>query len=178
MSRAAIVAAAVGLADLSGCASSGTSPVAAPAGAVAPAVDWHALMPAPFGTLLKDMPVGLTEVLQFDADAEGRRSEPSDCFTTTGSSLPTLVGRRVDDYLLCFEHDRLSRVEASVRLPAAGAEAVLAAACSASRGGREAARCEGRDGATQFSAVLTPADAGAATPEPLATLSITLEAPP
>jgi len=138
-------------------------------------------MPAPFGTLLKDMPVGLTEVLQFDADSEGRRTEPGDCFTTTGSSLPTLVGRRVDDYLLCFEHDRLSRVEASVRLPAAGADAVLAAACADWPGGGkniDAARCEGRDGATRLSAVLTPADAGAATPEPLATLSITLEAPP
>ncbi len=105
-------------------------PAAAPAAADAD-YDWRALVPAPFGTLLKDLPVALTEVWQFhDAAQSGRGTEERECYTPQDSTPRSLLGQRVEDYLLCFDHDRLDRVEAAVHVPEASAARRFAAACA------------------------------------------------
>jgi hypothetical protein len=136
----------------------------------------------PFGTLLKDMPLALDKVLMF-RDAAGRDAagpaasaapndpESGDCFSMDGASPPQFLARRPDSYLLCFEHDRLRRIEASVHL--AEAEPLLDALCAQWLGRAEdTARtpdgCAGRDGGVAWR-VRTAQDPGSP-----ATLSITL----
>src|SRR5450631_4105679 len=70
--------------------------------------DWHGLLIAPFGSAAID---------------EG------ECYAADAPAL-RFIGRTPDEYLLCFKQDRLSRVQASVRLPAAEASGVFAAACA------------------------------------------------
>jgi hypothetical protein len=149
--------------------------------------DWRPLIVVPFGTLLKDMPLALDEVLMF-RDAAGRGpaergpAEPAasgapndpesgDCFSMDGASPPQFLARRPDSYLLCFEHDRLRRIEASVRL--AEAEPLLGTLCAQWLGrSQDTTRtpdgCAGREGAVEWR-VRT-----AQGPESSATLSITL----
>jgi hypothetical protein len=117
---------------LAACAASQPKP-AAPA-APAPihldaSYDWHVLLVAPFGSALKDVPVTLHEVLLFRD--EGERTAPADefeCYAVDGSR-PRFVARSPNEYLLCFKHDRLSRIEATVRLPADEAARIFADAC-------------------------------------------------
>ncbi len=126
--------------------------------------DWHSLVIAPFGTLLKEMPAGLHEVLLFrDAAQGGDGRENGDCYALDGEP-PAFVGRRPDEYLLCFDHDRLSRIEASVRLSPGGAGTAYAELCAPSRANpaapaappaAEPGGCEGRDGAVAFRARLS-----------------------
>jgi hypothetical protein len=71
-------------------------------------------------------------------------------------------GRDPDEYLLCFEQDRLARIQARVRLPTPDSAGVFAAACAAwlrnaapvdtAQGptAQGATACEGRDGAIRF----------------------------
>ncbi len=138
------------------------------------AYDWHGLMLMPFGTLFKDSPLALHEVLLFqDAAQAGGEAEHQDCYAIAGAP-PSFAGRRPDEYSLCFSHDRLIRIDASVRLPAESAGPRFAAACAQWRGtpvpaGQTPDSCEGRDGMTGFSARLAPGPAPAA-----ATLSISL----
>ena len=178
-----------------GCASSPSpAPSAGPSGPpppatahAAPAYDWHPLILVPFGTLLKDMPLALDEVLMF-RDAAGRGpaergpAEPAasaapndiesgDCFSMDGASPPQFLGRRPHSYLLCFEHDRLRRIEASVHL--AEAEPLLEALCAQWLGRAEDTTrtpdgCAGRDGGVAWR-VRTAQDPGSPS-----TLSITL----
>jgi len=159
-----------------------------------PAYDWRPLIVVPFGTLLKDMPLALDEVLMF-RDAAGRGpaergpaergpaepaasaapndAESGDCFSMDGASPPQFLARRPDSYLLCFEHDRLRRIEASVHLADGEAEPLLGALCAQWLGRAEdTARtpdgCAGRDGVVAWR-VRTAQDPGSP-----ATLSITL----
>lgn len=117
--------------------------------------DWHALVPAPFGTLLKDIPA-LHEVVLFHEEAHGSGdAEGADCHGI--GAPPRFVGRRIDEYLLCFDHDRLTRIDASVRIPAEEAAQVFARACALwlkEPAPRPATAdiCEGRDGGIAFSA--------------------------
>ncbi len=151
--------------------------------------DWRPLIVVPFGTLLKDMPLALDEVLMFH-DAGGTSAtggpaagvpaagpandvESGDCFSLNGSSPPQFLGRRPDPYLLCFEHDRLHRIEASVQLAAGDAAQLLDALCaqwlgSADDRARTPDGCAGSDGGVRLSVRIAP---GA---ESSATLSITL----
>ena len=185
----ATAAALLGATMVSGCASAphpaqATGPSPAPAAAASPAgfYDWRGLVPVPFGTLLKDMPIALTEVLMFRDPAGGDHGhDDGDCYTPAGISPPPFLGHRPDDYLLCFEHDRLSRIHASVGISASDAPALLAAACEQWQRGAPAAAtrgaegCEGNDGTTEFSARLI---AGEPVPEVdtagVATLAFTL----
>ena len=148
------------------------------------AYDWRPLIVVPFGTLLKDMPLALDEVLVFrdaagpaapGSPAAGAPNDPEsgDCFSMDGVSPPQFLARRPDSYLLCFEHDRLRRIEASVHLAEAEAELLLGALCAQWLGrARDTARtpdgCAGREGAVEWR-VRT-----AQGPESSATLSITL----
>jgi hypothetical protein len=188
-----------------GCASAPhPAPSAGPSGppppapeSAGPAYDWRPLIVVPFGTLLKDMPLALDEVLMFrdaagggpagrgpadrgPADrgpagpaASGAPNDPEsgDCFSMDGASPPQFLARRPDSYLLCFEHDRLRRIEASVHL--AEAEPLLGAFCAQWLGrAQDTARtpdgCAGRDGAVEWR-VRTAQGPGSS-----ATLSITL----
>jgi hypothetical protein len=125
-----LVAAAVLM--LAACAASQPKPPAPPEPAPAPldaSYDWHVLLVAPFGSLLKDVPLTLHEVLLFRDEAQ--RAAPADeleCYAVDGN-LPRIVARSPSEYLLCFKHDRLSRIEAAVRLPADDAARIFADAC-------------------------------------------------
>jgi hypothetical protein len=129
--------------------------------------DWHGLLVAPFGSVLKDIPLALHEVLLFREHAHGggtvedAAGGAAECFATD-SPAPQFLGRTPDEFLLCLRQDRLSRIQAAVRLPAAEASVVFAAACAAwmrnaappaahaDASGAAAPACEGRDGAIQF----------------------------
>jgi hypothetical protein len=121
--------------------------------------DWHPLVLVPFGTLLKQSPLPLHEVLLFQNQAQDDGNEGKDCFAPDGAP-PTFAGRPLDGYLLCFQHDRLHRIEATLRLPAAAGRETLGALCaewqksSGSAGTAAEDGCEGRDGATGFGAHL------------------------
>jgi len=136
--------------------------------------DWHGLVLAPFGTLLKESPIALHEALLFHEDAHGAADvETKDCYGVDGAP-PRFVGRQPDEYLLCFDHDRLTRIDASVRLDADEAAQVFARACSLWL--KDSAplqgignSCEGRDGGIAFSAHL-----GSVPGETSAPLSMTL----
>jgi hypothetical protein len=177
---------AVTLLVLTACASSNSSrgqqshrePLPAPAASagVVPdaSYDWHGLVLAPFGTLLKESPIALHEVLLFhDAAHNSGDVDSRDCYAIDGAP-PRFVGHQPDQYLLCFDHDRLNRIEASVRLPADEASQAFARACALwlkntepTAGG--GTTCEGRDGGTAFSARL-----GLVPGEDSAPLSMTL----
>ncbi len=163
------------LAALAACVSSSLAP---PPPRVPPvdkpdaSYDWHSLVIAPFGTLLKEIPVGLHEVWLFrDAAQGGEARESGDCYALDGEP-PSFAGRRPDEYLLCFDHDRLNRIEASVRLSPEGAGTAFAQACARWRANgpasaaapgappaAEPAVCEGRDGGVAFRALLSGAEA-------------------
>jgi hypothetical protein len=97
--------------------------------------DWHGLLIAPFGSVLKDIPGALHEVLLFRDEAHGNAAADNaaaadaECYASDAPA-PRFVGRVPDEYLLCFRQDRLSRIQASVRLTAAEASEVFAAACA------------------------------------------------
>jgi hypothetical protein len=159
-----------------GSASTASSSAASAAAASAPAVshDFTPLVLAPFGTAFKDVPVPLTEVLVFHQPDARRTSEDADCFRP--NVVVSFLGRAPTDHLLCFDRDRLKRIEASVALSAAEAPALFAAACADWRGGNpptalEPDACEGRQGDIAYSARRSDAADSAA-----ATVSITLEA--
>jgi len=159
-------------------------PILAPGGAPDASYDWHGLVLVRFGTLLKESPIPLHEVLLFhEAAASASDIETKDCYAMDGTP-PRFVGRRPDQYLLCFDRDRLSRVEVSVRLTAEEAPQVFTQACSLwlqstaplMGSGRT---CDGQDGGIAFAARL---GLGLAPGEAAAALSMTLssaaDAPP
>ncbi len=120
------------------CACQATPPSAtpSPAASAAPVTadasyDWHSLVIVPFGMLLKDSPVALHEVLLFrdGSAAAGGEVESKDCYALE-MQPPRFVGRRPDEYRLCFTHDHLRRIEASVDVPSAQAAALFAQVCA------------------------------------------------
>jgi hypothetical protein len=161
--------------------------------------DWHGLLIEPFGSVLKEVPLTLHEVLLFRDEAHGATAtDEAECYAGD-TPPPRFVGRTPDEYLLCFKQDRLSRVQASVRLSAAEAPEVFAAACArwskqatpamASPGttgvaaSGDAAKnpnaCEGHDGGIHFNGRLEaePVEAESAQ-QGEQVLSITLDSPP
>ncbi len=120
--------------------------------------DWHGLLVVPFGTVLKASPVPLHEVLLFHDEAQSAAADPQDCYTVDGAP-PRFLGAAPDEYLLCFGHDRLNRIDASVRLALAQAGQTFAHACAVwSKNATPTAgsdrRCAGRDDGIDFSARL------------------------
>jgi hypothetical protein len=119
--------------------------------------DWHVLLTAPFGSVLKDIPLALHEVLVFrDTETAASSADDAECYAANGLG-PRFIARTPSEYLLCFKHERLSRVEATVRLPNDEADRILADACglwtkSTLAAGAEG--CEGADGGVIFSAHL------------------------
>jgi hypothetical protein len=91
--------------------------------------DWHVLVVAPFGSVLKDVPLATHEVLLFRDSASGAPAgDEPECYAVNGTA-PRFMARQPSEYLLCFKHDRLSRVEATVLLPTDRTEQILADAC-------------------------------------------------
>jgi hypothetical protein len=105
-----------------------TPPPAAPAPLDA-SYDWHVLVVAPFGGVFKDIPLAVHEVLLFrDTGAAAAPGDDSECYAVDGAA-PRFIARTPTEYLLCFKHDRLSRIEATVRLPRSEAQQTFADAC-------------------------------------------------
>jgi hypothetical protein len=114
--------------------------------------DWHVLLIAPFGSLLKDIPATLHEVLLFrDEEHNSAAADELECYAVDGK-LPRLVARQAAEYLLCFKRDRLSRIEASVRLPADEAARIYTDACGlwAKNAQSSAEGCEGSERAVAY----------------------------
>jgi hypothetical protein len=162
--------------------------------------DWHGLLIAPFGSVLKDIPLTLHEVLLFRDEAHSTAAgDEAECYAAAAPA-PRFLGRTPDEYLLCFKQDRLSRIQASVRVTIAQAPDVFAAACAGwlknaspattSAGASGAAvqgtatpvgaACEGRDGAIRFSGRLEeqPAQAEIAQTETIITITLDSAANP
>lgn len=124
-------------------------------------------MMLPFGTLLRDVPYRLDEVVVFhDSTSAAAGREDHECYTLREAAPPRLFGRPVEGYSLCFSADRLNRIEASVSLPAESASAQFAAACAkwqrtGTPGASAADRCDNRDVATELDARLTVSEASA-----------------
>jgi hypothetical protein len=117
---------------LAACAASAPKPAAPPEPAPAAldaSYDWHVLLAAPFGSVLKDVPFTMHEVLLFrDESHAAAPAGELECYSVDGAR-PRFVARSPSEYLLCFKHDRLSRIEATVQLPAEEAARIYADAC-------------------------------------------------
>jgi hypothetical protein len=129
--------------------------------------DWHVLLIAPFGRVLKQIPLATHEVLVFRDEA--RSASPADdaeCYAANESGLRFMT-RSPSSYMLCFNHGKLSRIEATVRLPENEAAQIVADACAmwmknaqtpnaAPSAGSERSEvsqvCEGVDGGIDFAA--------------------------
>ena len=173
---------------IAGCASQPKPPPATvpppPQPVLDASYDWHALLVAPFGTALRDIHFTLHEVLLFNDQA--RSAAPADdaeCYAIEGTT-PQFLQHAASEYLLCFRHDRLARIEAAVQLPVDRAPRNFADACglwlrNAAAGAKPDApagatlpsvdTCEGVQAAISFSARLDPGDTDSL-------LSITLNA--
>jgi hypothetical protein len=141
---------------LAGCAAPAPKPAAPTQPPPAPldaSYDWHVLLVVPFGSALKDVPLTLHEVLLFrDQTQSAAPADELECYAVDGMR-PQFVARLPSEYLLCFKHDRLSRIEATVRLPADDAARIFADACglwikNAAQAGAE--ECAGSQGGVTF----------------------------
>src|ERR1700690_3389649 len=106
-----------------------TSPPPPPAPPVLDAsYDWHVLLAAPFGSVLKDIPMSVHEVLVFrDEERAGAPADDSECYAVNGAA-PRFMARSPSLYMLCFKHERLARIEVTGRVPGAPAGPSFAAA--------------------------------------------------
>jgi hypothetical protein len=139
---------------LAGCAASPPSPVAPPP-VPAPldaSYDWHVLLAAPFGSALKDIPLTMHEVLLFrDQEHRAAAADELECFAVDDPP-PHFLARSPNEYLLCFRHDRLSRIEAMVPLPPDQAAQIFSDACGLwmKNAHQDSAECAGSDGGITF----------------------------
>jgi len=139
---------------LAACAASAPKPAAPPPPAPPPldaSYDWHVLLVAPFGSVLKDVPLTLHEVFLFHEAGRAAPTGELECYAVDGAR-PRFVARSPSPYLLCFKHDRLSRVEATVRLPADDAARIFADACGLwmKNAQSTAEQCAGSEGGITF----------------------------
>jgi hypothetical protein len=127
--------------------------------------DWHVLLIVAFGSVLKDVPATLHEVLLFRDEARGAApADELECYAVD-SKPPRFIARAPAEYLLCFKQDRLSRIEATVRLPAEEAVKIFADACGlwAKNGQAAAEGCAGSDRGIEFSGHLDSEPTGSDT---------------
>jgi hypothetical protein len=146
---------------LSACASAPKTPPPAPAPA-APVLDasydWHGLLLLPFGTVLKDVPFTLHEVLLFRDASPAAQGDDAECYAME-QAAPRFLARTPSEYLLCFSHDRLARVEASVNLPQDEAARIFSDACGLWRRTVAAAATGEATGSAMAAAATAPAAA-------------------
>lgn len=92
--------------------------------------DWHVLLIAPFGSVLKDIPLAVHEVLVFRDEAHGESpAGDPECYAVSGTG-PRFLTRSPSSYMLCFNRGKLSRIEATVRLPEKESAQIVADACA------------------------------------------------
>jgi hypothetical protein len=172
--RSAQAALLVAILALAACATA-PKPVAAPPAPppLDASYDWHVLLVAPFGSVLKDVPLTLHEVLLFRDEARSASAaDELECYAVDGTR-PHFVARPLSEYLLCFKQDRLSRIEATVRLPIDEATQIFADACGLwMKSGQAAEACTGSDGGIAYSGHLDSEPDGAETQ-----MSVQLDAP-
>jgi hypothetical protein len=128
--------------------------------------DWHVLLVAPFGSVLKDIPLALHEVLVFrDESHSASPADDPECYAADGAA-PRFMARSPASYLLCFNRGRLSRIEATVRLPENQSAQIVADACAmwtknaqapSSAASDSADACAGADDGIAFAARLEAA---------------------
>ncbi len=135
--------------------------------------DWHVLLVAPFGSVLKDVPLTLHEVLLFRDEARSASAaDELECYAVDGAR-PRFIARAPSEYLLCFKQDRLSRVEATVRLPTDEAAQIFADACGLwLKSGEATDACAGSDGGIAYIGHLDSEPDGSETQ-----MSVQLDAP-
>ena len=152
---------------LSACVSSGSSRLLSDKLPTAPqprvdgadaSYDWHVLLLEPLGVMRHDVKLPLHEVILFHDGTMRPQNDNQECYSLDDGT-PRFLGERLAGYLMCFEHDRLARVEATVQLSAAAAAPIFARACSrwlksAGPMPLSGAACDGRDGDIAFSARL------------------------
>jgi hypothetical protein len=101
---------------------------------------------------LKDVPLTMHEVLLF-RDEAGHEApvDELECYAVDGAR-PRFVLRSPSEYLLCFKHDRLSRIEATVQLSAAESARIYADACGLwlKKPLATSEECAGTDGGITF----------------------------
>jgi hypothetical protein len=90
--------------------------------------DWHGLLLVPFGSVLKEIPFTLHEVLLFRDASHAAPADDAECYAME-QAAPRFVARTPAEYMLCFKHDRLSRVQATVNLPRSEAAQIFGDAC-------------------------------------------------
>lgn len=140
---------------LAACAAPAPKPAAPLTPAPAPldaSYDWHVLLIAPFGSVLKDVPLTLHEVLLFRDEARSAAAaDELECYAVDGTR-PRFIARSPTAYLLCFKHERLARIEATVQLAPEEAARVFADACGLwmKHAQATAAECAGTDGGIAF----------------------------
>ena len=131
-------------------------PAVPPAPVLDASYDWHVLLLAPFGSVVKEVPFKLHEVLLFK-DQQAQEGDGAECYASDAEP-PLFLKQTPSQYLLCFRRDHLSRIEAQVILPRAEAGAVLGEACAlwhrnAGEGVPEAQKpCAGSDGTVRYEA--------------------------
>jgi hypothetical protein len=64
----------------------------------------------------------------FRDTAHAAQSDDAECYAMERTA-PTFLKRTPSEYMLCFKHDRLARVEATVGLPSAEAAQIFSDAC-------------------------------------------------
>jgi len=147
--------------SIGACASHPKAPeTPAPAPQFDASYDWHVLLVAPFGSLYKDVPLPRYEVIVLDGQAQG---SPAEC-SGIDQAAPRFLSQVPAELLLCFRHDHLVRIEATVMLLAADAPKILADACALWKRNASvtapptgtleapeaAGACRGRDGEVDF----------------------------
>lgn len=137
-----------------------TPPPAVNARALPQGDDWRSLLPVPFGSTVSQVPFALKEVLLFQGENRNANDpDEAECYSKSGVPL-TFRGIQADDYVLCFVHDRLFRVETVLRLPKDVPADTFSHWCDEWLNGlsgvdRNADHCEGRDNDTTLLAGMT-----------------------
>lgn len=157
--RWAVLAGSVWLGACASHPKASQAPAAAAPAPVEASYDWHVLLVAPFGSLLKDIPSPRNEVLVFEGQPP---DSPRECYAIHAAP-PRFLSQGPTELTLCFRHNHLARIEATVMLPAAEAPQILAAACAqwqrsaaatapqpAVAPDAPAGTCRGRDGSVDF----------------------------
>jgi hypothetical protein len=159
-----------------GCAAAPTAP------SRDPSFDWRNLLPAPLGSALQDLHANVHEVLVFRDVRDSADTHHQDCYRISGQTR-RFLGRDADDYLFCYFHDRLDRVELTVTLPVEAPLKSFARYCdywqNATIGrSRSAVSCQARDGDESFSAELGAVTDGAGAQLTIIVYDATLSEPP
>jgi hypothetical protein len=106
------------------------------------------LLLVPFGSVLKAIPFTLHEVLLFRDASRPAQADEAECYAMERTA-PRFVARTPSEYMLCFKHDRLARVQVTVSLPQSEAAQIFSDACNLWRrhaaAGQAAAGAPGAD---------------------------------